>query len=404
MKTTIGISKIIFLLIILQNFSARCAVPTDAVHYIEPGKVIVNDKPGLQVFCHKAKSKYLINIWKTITMDLNINLDTYDLYDGKTPQEVFEKHENNQRFWKFNFFGTKKHKLLKINPFETTCIGVYIHEYNGLRYTISMTQTRVDIGKVLMALLGVILFWSAKRLSHNPLFYYLCGISLGVTASLLVLIYFASKLFPRGKFMYLMVATGWSMSFYLGQILWENAQLIVSQYREYVMWYILITSLISFLICYRFGPVTNKRTKQIIQWFLQGLGLLFIYSSSYFYEASFLNCVILVLIYNFPIATVYKGKQYWKKMFPERRKLLTDNEYRKEGIQETKKALKDLQQYCSSPECNPWKTVLKLKDPIRFAKFIEGDSHLSDKEMKEHDLEITRIVEEYEYTDDDDDY
>lgn len=30
MKTTIGISKIIFLLIILQNFSARCAVPTDA--------------------------------------------------------------------------------------------------------------------------------------------------------------------------------------------------------------------------------------------------------------------------------------------------------------------------------------------------------------------------------------
>lgn len=140
-----------------------------------------------------------------------------------------------------------------------------------------------------MAVVGVILFTSARKLSHNPLFYYLCGISLGVTASLLVLIYFASKLFPRvsikkyflnvfyininfiyqGKFMYLMVATGWSMSFYLGQILWENAQLIVSQYIEYVMWYILITSLISFLICYRFGPVTNKRTKQIIQWFLQ---------------------------------------------------------------------------------------------------------------------------------------
>lgn len=58
-----------------------------------------------------------------------------------------------------------------------------------------------------------------------------------------------------------------------------------------------------------------------------------------------------------------------KKMFPERRKLLTDNEYRKEGILETKKALKDLQQYCSSPECNPWKTVLKLKDPIRFNIF-----------------------------------
>lgn len=74
-------------------------------------------------------------------MNLDINLDTYDLYDGKTPQEVFEKHENNQRFWKFNFFGTKKHKLLRINPFQNTCIGVYVYEYNGLRYTISITQT-----------------------------------------------------------------------------------------------------------------------------------------------------------------------------------------------------------------------------------------------------------------------
>lgn len=67
--------------------------------------------------------------------------------------------------------------------------------------------------------------------------------------------------------MYLMFAA--SMSLYLAQLLWENAHLIVVQYREWVMWYILVTALISFVICYRFGPVTNKRTKQIIQWFLQ---------------------------------------------------------------------------------------------------------------------------------------
>jgi len=67
--------------------------------------------------------------------------------------------------------------------------------------------------------------------------------------------------------MYLLFAA--SMSVYLVQALWENAQLIAVQYREWVMWYILITSLISFVICYRFGPVTNVRTKKIIQWFLQ---------------------------------------------------------------------------------------------------------------------------------------
>ena len=69
--------------------------------------------------------------------------------------------------------------------------------------------------------------------------------------------------------MYLMVATGYTMSFYLAQVLWENAQLIAMQYRDWVVWYILTTSLLSFVICYRLGPVTNPRTKKIIQWFLQ---------------------------------------------------------------------------------------------------------------------------------------
>lgn len=60
-----------------------------------------------------------------------------------------------------------------------------------------------------------------------------------------------------------------SMSVYLARMLWDNTQLILTQYKEWLMWYILTSSLISFIICYRFGPVTNPRTKQIIQWFLQ---------------------------------------------------------------------------------------------------------------------------------------
>lgn len=69
--------------------------------------------------------------------------------------------------------------------------------------------------------------------------------------------------------MYLMVATGWTMSFYLLQALWENMHLIAVQYKECVLWYILGTSVISCAVCYRFGPVTNARTKKLIEWFLQ---------------------------------------------------------------------------------------------------------------------------------------
>lgn len=73
-------------------------------------------------------------------MNLNTNFDTYDLYDGRTPQEVLDKHEENQRSWKFNLFDIQKNKQLRINPFEDTCIGVFVHPYNEYKYTVSMSQ------------------------------------------------------------------------------------------------------------------------------------------------------------------------------------------------------------------------------------------------------------------------
>ncbi|XP_053986532.1 nuclear envelope integral membrane protein isoform X2 [Hylaeus anthracinus] len=342
--------SVITCLLFLNYFLTESASTSESIHFLKPGDVVTNDKPGLQIFCHSANTKYVIHLWRSLTMHLNINIDNYDLYDGKNQQEVVEKHDDNQRSWRFNLFGTKRSNKLKINPFEDMCVGVYVYPSHVHKYTMSMTQTRVDIWKLMLTILGITIYWNAYKLSGNPLFYYLSGIMLGITTSIIILVYFASKLLPRGKVMYLMVATGWTMSFYLLQGLWENAHLIAVQYKEYVVWYILGTSLISFVICYRFGPVTNPRTKKLIEWFLQIGGLIAIYYSSYFREASFFCCIVMVLLYNFPIILIRKGKNYW------------------------------------------------------FAKFMEGESHLSDDESRDHDAEITRIIEECEYTDDEDDY
>ncbi|XP_029038146.1 nuclear envelope integral membrane protein 1 [Osmia bicornis bicornis] len=404
-KTIIQQSAVIVLFICYLYLShIESAMIMESTHFLKPEDVYENDKPGLQIFCHNANSKYLIHMWRSLTMHLNTNINNYDIYDGKSPQEVMEKHDDNQRSWNFNFFSTKRPNKFKMNPFEDVCVGVYVYPSNSHKYRISMTQTPMDISNLILMLLGAMIYWSARKLSGNPIFYYVCGITLGVTTSIIILVYFVSKLLPRGKLMYLMVATGWTMSFYLIQALWDNARLIAVQYREYVTWYILLTSLISFVICYRFGPVTNVRTKKLIEWCLQIAGLIMMYYSSYFHEASFFSCVVIVLLYNFPIVLIRRGRSYWKSMFPDRRRLLTENEYRIEGIKETNKALNELKGYCSSPDCNPWKTVLKLKDPIRFAKFMEGESHLSEDESREYDAEITRIIEECEYTDEEDDF
>ncbi|OAD60232.1 hypothetical protein WN48_06161 [Eufriesea mexicana] len=303
--------NVITLLFICNYFYTGFATTRDTVHFLKPGDVVENDKPGLQIFCHSANLKYLIHMWRSLTMHLNINIDNYDLYNGKTPEEVRKKHDDNQRSWSINLFNTKKDNKLKISPFEDVCIGVHVYPLNLPKYTMSMTETRVDISALTLMLLGATIYWSARKLSGNSLFYYLVCIMLGITTSVIILVYFFSKFLLRGKMMYLVVATGWTMSFYLIQMLWENIQLIVIQYREWVTWYILLTSCISFVICYRFGPVTNVRTKKLIEWSLQIGGLITMYHSSYFREASSFCCILIILLYNFPIVIIQKGRRYW---------------------------------------------------------------------------------------------
>jgi len=48
-----------------------------------------------------------------------------------------------------------------------------------------------------MMIIGIITFLTAQILSRNSLFYYACGITLGVSLSVIILIYMAGKLVPR---------------------------------------------------------------------------------------------------------------------------------------------------------------------------------------------------------------
>ncbi|KYN23281.1 PREDICTED: nuclear envelope integral membrane protein 1 isoform X2 [Trachymyrmex cornetzi] len=397
MDSAAGLLKWILLCLYLSHAFARRILDEPKIHFLNADDSVQNNHPGLKTYCHNATSKYLTRMWRTMTMHLNINSDSYILYDGKTPQEIHQKYDENDKSWSLNLFDTGKQ--FKINPFEDTCIGIYIDSPSESIYVMALKETRINVWRLTMMVTGIIVFWCAKILSRNSLFYYACGIILGVSLSIIILIYVAGKLIPRGKAMYVMFAA--SMSLYIAKTLWENMQLIIMQYREWVMWYILVTSLISFVICYRFGPITNTRTKQIIEWFLQLVGLALIYHSSHFHEASISCCIVVILFYNFPKAAFGRAKR--QHVFPEKRKLINEDQYRQEGIRQTRKALKGLQNYCSSPECNPWKTVLKLKDPIRFARFMQGESHLLEDEIEEHEEETSKILEKEEYTDDDDD-
>lgn len=199
--------------------------------------------------------------------------------------------------------------------------------------------------------------------------------------------------------MYGFVIGGWTVGIYFLQYLWQNLRLMIEQYQSHVLSYVVFTGIVSFVVCYRLGPVTDQRSKNLIKWALQGTSLSMIFFSSQYQEATVAIIIVILVAYNFPAVWTSKLLAYWKRYFPPQAKLLSEAEYYEQGVKETAKGLKELQEYCSSPDCNAWKTVLKLKDPLRFASFIAGTSHLSDEELLAYESEARRSFSEY-YTDD----
>lgn len=59
------------------------------------------------------------------------------------------------------------------------------------------------------------------------------------------------------------------LSLYAVQILIENLNMILILYSKYILGYVIFSILVSFVICYRYGPVTNPKSINLIKWTLQ---------------------------------------------------------------------------------------------------------------------------------------
>lgn len=59
------------------------------------------------------------------------------------------------------------------------------------------------------------------------------------------------------------------LSLYAIQMLIENLNMILMLYYKYILGYIFFSILVSFVVCYRYGPVTNSKSIDLIRWTLQ---------------------------------------------------------------------------------------------------------------------------------------
>ena len=355
----------------------------------------------MNIFCYKGDEKHLSYLLKTVILNIDIEEDDFTCYHGNTEDEVKAAHENHKSIFSFNIFSHSKKRTIKLNPFNQTCIGISTSN----EYTVNVLQIRLDLTKFCLLVTGLFLFLLSSKLSKNSAFFYLCGILLGVFASVLVLIWFISKLIPKvsGHFygqrvvstnilnfcfqkplMYGALVSGWALVAYFAQMVFDNIQPLLFHYQKYVAIYIITTSVISFGVCYYMGPPKNERTKRLIMWALQLFGLIAIYFSSDLQEAVFAIIGLTVFTYYCPKSKFLPFRRIYNRFFPPKPRLLTSEEYDEVGRRETEKALHELREYVKSPNCKQWKTVMNLSQPTRFASFVEGEAHITQDETIEH--------------------
>ncbi|XP_077425859.1 nuclear envelope integral membrane protein 1 [Vanacampus margaritifer] len=343
---------------------------------------------GSSLFCY---TNAIVPNWRQTWTRIQVRVWSSNVFKAETVQGE-EELQQLERFsvwsWLQGFLREGHNETtINIHLFSNkTCFKV--EPSDQTKYTVKSLR-KFDIYLFLVFLVGVMLFVFADSLSRSQIFFYSAGMGTGMIASLIVLFFILARLLPKKSPFYILIVGGWSFSVYAIQLVCRNLNVILREHWPVALGYVTVVGFISFAVCYRYGPLVDDKSINILSWTLQLFGLFLIYLGIQIQQVSFAIIVAAVIAKNleYPIMmalpAVWKIRRYvhWK---PEKRRLLTEEEYRKQGEEETVHALDELRKFCNSRECSPWKAVSKLKSPKRFADFIEGSSHLMANEVSVH--------------------
>ncbi|XP_042897888.2 nuclear envelope integral membrane protein [Parasteatoda tepidariorum] len=374
-------SLVIFYATLTLSYSTSLDVP---MVQLLPNEIVnKNNDTELVVYCFDNVPKSFLQIWRSVQLLLEKAPTSYEIFTGEDPSVVLKK-SNEKSMWSPSSWFYSQKTTVEFPAFSPYCVGFSSRE----NYDLFLKVRVVNYWKVIQMIVGIVLFFSAPSLSRNPFFHYTSGVSVGVVASLLIIIYIVGRFIPgRSTYAYAVMVFGYSFILYLLQNVWQHFNDIVSNYMDILLIYCLCAALISFIVCYRLGPVENVRTFKIIQGCMQLIALVLIYLGSEYREVSTAIIIILGSIYLIPARWISRLQTIWLRLFPPKIKLLTEVEYIEQGSIETAKALDELRRFCSSPDCNTWKMVRQLKDPIRFSKFVDTGCHYTDEELLRYNSE-----------------
>ncbi|XP_033726570.1 nuclear envelope integral membrane protein 2-like [Pecten maximus] len=351
-----------------------------------------------QCYCYEGQTQYLYLLWSNPVIKFQFVNNTvpeqFIKIHGDTEEEIRKKRNGQNPFLsliqRLNLIFNKDREDISLRAFNKSCVAVQTDSSFNLSFNVKY----VELWYVAYLAAGIVIFLSAKSWSHNTYLHYSTGVTIGVMASIVFLLIFLRRLFPQSlrRISYLMIAAAtstslWFWTYFMNQI-FDPITGTLLQYWQYILGYVILTGLISFCACYRYGPVTDTRSLNLIQWFIQLVGLVLVYQGTQIPELSVAIIVVLLTLYNIPKGLFENRLTCYLrfKFFTPKRKFLTEDEYLKQANEETKKALEELRSFCQSPQCDTWKVVSLLSTPTKFAKFVEGESwHVTDEELLEYD-------------------
>jgi hypothetical protein len=135
------------------------------------------------------------------------------------------------------------------------------------------------------------------------------------------------------------------------------------------------------------GPIENERAIKLLVINLDIAGLACIYYGCSSQEFAFLVYATMILACLWQFLSEKRCFEYFTyRYLTPKRKLLTNEEYEREGQEYTAKALSRLRDFCKSTDCNSWKVLRRLKKLDRFLEFIDsGGHHLTQDEMTDYE-------------------
>ncbi|XP_056389682.1 nuclear envelope integral membrane protein 2 isoform X2 [Hyla sarda] len=220
--------------------------------------------------------------------------------------------------------------------------------------------------RIFAVLAGILLFCLADKLSRSSLFFYATGIMLGMTASVLFLLIALKRFISKPNTFWLLLSTCCFLTAYVVQFLTENITWIWTEKKPFVIGYFVTLGLLSFAACYSHGQLHSEFSFNLFSWMLQIIACLLIFFGHPVYEIAFSIIAVLLSCKGIPylhraISYIYRKVRYKKSVI----RYLTEEEYNEQCEVETLKALKELHDFCNSPDVNSWLMVSRLSSPKR---------------------------------------